>query len=174
MSTRIGRGRLSVVSVTLVGGFLTLPLVVALGQDRSRPQAASKGQHSANAPTAILHGRVTNDGGTPLADVRVRVAIPAADMRSVDSSTGHSLQETQSDAKGEYRLELSGIAKPTEISIDAMKPGYRRLVGTFMSGGDERTVTVAPDPLKPGQKVGAKLLRDKKALDVTVTLDSWD
>ncbi len=37
-----------------------------------------------------------------------------------------------------------GSSKPTTISIDAMKPGYRRLVGTLRAGGDAKSVEVGP------------------------------
>ena len=52
------------------------------------------------------------------------------------ASTHHKQLEAKSDAKGDYRLEIPGITERTTISIDAMKPGYRRLVGTLMAGGD--------------------------------------
>ena len=84
-----------------------------------------------------------DEAGAPLTDVRVRVAIPATDMRFVDTTTHHKQAEARTDANGDYRLEVPGITKPTRISIDAMKPGYRRLVGTLMSGGDPRDVEVA-------------------------------
>jgi hypothetical protein len=87
---------------------------------------------------------VTDEAGAPLADVRVRVAIPAVDMRFVDASTDHKQLEARYDAKGDYRLEIPGITKPTTISIDAMKPGYRRLVGTLFAGGDPKSVEVVP------------------------------
>ena len=97
-----------------------------------------------------------DEAGAPLAGVRVRVAIPATDMRFVDAGSErgfvegqrdhklHKLLEARSDAGGEYRLEIPGIAARTPVSIDAMKPGYRRLVGTLMSGGDPKDVEVAP------------------------------
>ena len=56
----------------------------------------------------------------------------------------HKLLEARSTAGGDYRLEIPGIAARTLVSIDAMKPGYRRLVGTLMSGGDARSVEVVP------------------------------
>jgi Carboxypeptidase regulatory-like domain len=87
---------------------------------------------------------VTNQAGAPLADVRVRVAIPAADMRFVDASTPHKRLETRTDVGGQYRLEIPGLTERTMVSIDAMKPGYRRLAGTLMSGGDPRDVAVGP------------------------------
>jgi tetratricopeptide (TPR) repeat protein len=141
MSRQLGRNRVRILSATLVAAFASLRFLGALAAE---PKAASKEQHSAGASSANLQGRVTNEAGNPLADVRVRVAIPAADMRFVDCSTQNRQVQTRSNAKGEYRLELPGITKATEVSIDAMKPGYRRLVGTLMSGGDDRTVEVAP------------------------------
>src|SRR5262249_42636872 len=45
---------------------------------------------------------------------------------------------------GAYRVEIPGITGPTKLSLDAMKPGYRRLVGTLMSGGDPKDVEVTP------------------------------
>ena len=65
-------------------------------------------------------------------------------MRFVDSTTPHKQLEAKSNTKGDYRLEIPDITKSTTISIDAMKPGYRRLVGTLMSGGDAKSVEVAP------------------------------
>ena len=58
-------------------------------------------------------------------------------MRFVDQKrricrTDYKLLEARSDAGGNYRLEIPGIAEPTTISIDAMKPGYRRSVGMLM------------------------------------------
>jgi hypothetical protein len=82
--------------------------------------------------------------GTPLPGVRIRIAAPAADMRFVDPTTSHRQLETKTDARGDYRLEIPEINDSTTISIDAMMPGYRRLVGTLMSGGDARRVEVAP------------------------------
>ena len=56
----------------------------------------------------------------------------------------HKLVETRTDAGGAYRVEIPGITGPTKVSLDAMKPGYRRLVGTLMSGGDPKEVEVTP------------------------------
>jgi Carboxypeptidase regulatory-like domain len=147
MLTQSRTNRLSALSATLFAGLVTLPLVVAFAVDPEQTsKAAPKGQQSAGAQAAILRGRVTDEAGAPLVDVRVRVAIPAADMRFVDASTQNKrrLMEAKSDAKGDYRLELPEITEHTTISIDAMKPGYRRLVGTLMSGGDAKRVEVAP------------------------------
>jgi len=145
MLTQSRTNCLSTLSATLVAGLVTLPVVVAFAVDpEPTSKTAPKCQQSAGTQAAILRGRVTDEAGAPLADVRVRVAIPAADMRFVDASTHHQQLEAKSDAKGDYRLELPGITKRTTISIDAMKPGYRRLVGTLMAGGDAKSVEVVP------------------------------
>ncbi len=145
MLTRSRTNRSSALTATVVAGLVIVPLVVAFAVD---PEQTSKTapdcQQTAGGQAAILRGRVTDEAGAPLADVRVRAAIPAADMRFVDTSTDHKQLEAKSDAKGDYRLEIPGISEPTTISIDAMKPGYRRLVGTLMAGGDARRVEVAP------------------------------
>jgi protocatechuate 3,4-dioxygenase beta subunit len=130
-------------SASLVAGLLALPLAVAFAGAQTSTAAPGGGQ-TPSAPGAILRGRVTDEAGAPLADVRVRVAIPAADMRFVDPSTPHRQVEAQSDDAGNYRLGLLGITERTTISIDAMKPGYRRLVGTLMAGGDAKRVDVEP------------------------------
>lgn len=93
---------------------------------------------------AVLHGRVRGERGEPLAGVRVRVAIPATDMRFAIGDSDHQQFETISGDNGEYRLEIPGITKPTTISIDALQPGHRRLSGTLMAGGDAPRPVVAP------------------------------
>src|SRR5262249_4278957 len=153
----LAKSRRNHVSAWLVAGLVALPLDGAFAVDpQQASQPAPKGQPSAGAQAAVLRGRVTNEGGAPLAGVRVRVAIPAPDMFSVDAGGErgfvqgpldhklHKLLEAWSDAGGDYRLEIPGIAARTLVSVDAMKPGYRRLAGTPMSGGDAREVEVAP------------------------------
>ncbi len=146
MLTKNRTNRLSVLSAAFVVGIVAVPLVVVLAADVPEPtnKIATPAHDSAAATGAILGGRVTNEASEPLAEVRVRVAIPATEMRFVDSSTEHKLFETKSDVNGEYRLELPEITIPTTISIDAMKPGYRKLAGTLMGGGDARYIEVAP------------------------------
>ncbi len=145
MLTQGRNNRLNSLSAPLVAGLVAVPLVVAFADDPAPTSNASpEGRQQGAAGPAILRGRVTDEAGAPLANVRVRVAIPAADMRFVDASTIHKQVEARSDAKGEYLLEIPGIRKPTTISIDAMKPGYRRLVGTLMSGGDAKSALAVP------------------------------
>ncbi|QEH39025.1 hypothetical protein OJF2_76370 [Aquisphaera giovannonii] len=115
--------------------------------------ASPRAAIGADDKPAVLRGLVTDEAHAPLADARILVAIPAADMRFVESgATGRPaedagksrLLEARSDAKGEYRLELPGLSGRTSVSIDAMKPGYRRLSGTLMAGGDDRHLDVTP------------------------------
>ncbi|WP_148598392.1 carboxypeptidase-like regulatory domain-containing protein [Aquisphaera giovannonii] len=114
------------------------------------PMATASG---AEGKPAILRGLVTDEAHAPLAEARILVAIPAADMRFIDAGTTRKLLkdavdcrvlEARSDAGGNYAVEVPGLSGRTEVSIDAMKPGYRRLSGTLMAGGDARKVGVTP------------------------------
>ena len=136
--------RLSVQSAIFVAAIAAFPLVVVFAA--GAPEAPNNANTEVRdaAAVATLSGRVTNDAGEPLPGVRVRVAIPATDMRFVDSSTGHKTLEARTGVNGEYRLELPAITKPTTVAIDAMKPGYCGLAGALMSGGDGKKVEVAP------------------------------
>ena len=133
--------RVGVLGVLLVAGGVGLPPAASADDPAPAARTAVGGKTSSDA---VVRGHVTNAEGAPLADVRVRVAVPAADMRSVDDETGHVVKEARTDADGNYRLELAGIAERTPVSLDAMKPGYRKLSGTFMAGGDARVVAVEP------------------------------
>ena len=141
MLTQRQTNRLSVQGAMFIAAIAAFPLVVVFAA--GAPEVTNNANADA-AAVAILSGRVTNDAGEPLAGVRVRVAIPATDMRFVDSSTDHKTLEAKTGVNGEYRLELPAITKPTTVAIDAMKPGYRKLAGTLMSGGDTKKVEVAP------------------------------
>ena len=127
--------RLNALSALCVAAIVALPLVFAF---------AGEAADSLTTQTAVLEGRVTNHADDPLANVKVRVAIPATEMRFIDSESEHKQLETQSDANGEYRLEIPAITKPATISVDAKKSGYRRLAGTLMRGGDARRVKLTP------------------------------
>ena len=133
--------------LTLVAGFAgQVPAKAGAVEPNPRQaaRAAPAVQQPAAAPFAVLRGRVTSKAGAPLSGVRVRVAIPAADMRFVDPSTKQMQLEARSGEDGEYRLEFPGFAGRTKVSIDAMMPGFRRLVGTLMAGGDAKTVELDP------------------------------
>jgi hypothetical protein len=114
---------------------IPLPLIFSL---------AAAQEPKREAAVAVLHGRVRDEGGEPLAGVLVRIAIPATEMRFAIRDNDHKQFESISGDNGEYRLEIPGITKPTIISIDAMKPGHRRLSGTLMRGGDAPRPEVAP------------------------------
>ena len=115
-----------------------LAATTARGDD---PAKAKDDPPKSEKAVAVLRGRVTGTDGAALADVLVRAAV-ADDMRFVDSTTGHALVKGRTDAKGDYRIEFPAVTKPTTVAIDAMKPGYRRLVGTLMMGGDARSIEV--------------------------------
>ncbi|HUY92419.1 MAG TPA: carboxypeptidase regulatory-like domain-containing protein [Pirellulales bacterium] len=119
----------------LVATLVALPLLFSLAAEQEPKRKVG---------AAALQGRVRDEGGEPLAGVRVRVAIPAADMRFAIHGSDHKQFEAISDDNGAYRLEIPGITEPTTISIDAMKSGYRRLSGTLMRGGDAPRPEVAP------------------------------
>lgn len=137
----------------MVIGIATVP-PAAFAADPEQAKTTAPGSPApSDAPPAILHGRVTDEAGAPLPDVRVRVAIPATDMRFIDDVTDrrfmgdvqeHGQIEVKTDARGDYRMQIPGLSGRTRISMDAMKPGYRRLVGTLMSGGDPRNVELGP------------------------------
>lgn len=143
MPTKIRSKQVAWPIAAFLAGFFLLPLFIALAADPQPAGNAAGDQKGAGGRVAVLRGRVTDQNGKPLAGARVRVAIPAADMRFVDPSTPEKQLEAKTDASGEYRLEIKGLTEPTMISIDAMVPGYRRLVGTLISGGDARTAEVA-------------------------------
>ncbi len=121
-----------------LGGVL-LSLSVAM----SLSVAAAAAEPS-TASSAILSGRLTNEAGKPIADAVVRVAIPATDMRFVDPASDHRQLEVRTGADGTYEFEIPGISRTTRVSLDAMKPGFRRLVGTLMSGGDVTDLDMSP------------------------------
>jgi protocatechuate 3,4-dioxygenase beta subunit len=88
---------------------------------------------------AIVHGRITDEAGAPIPNARVRAAIPAISMDLIDANTQSKLLETKSDADGHYRFELSEIKDATTLSLDVLKPRYRRLIG-----GDVRLLNIVP------------------------------
>jgi protocatechuate 3,4-dioxygenase beta subunit len=145
MPTRRRGSRWRARAAAIVAALVVLPALVGFAAETAKSsKLTSRGRKPASAAAAILRGRVTGDDDAPLANARVRIAIPAADMRFVDPTTSDKQLETKTDAHGDYRLEIPGTTEPTTISIDAMKPGYRRLVGTLMSGGNAQIVKVAP------------------------------
>ena len=120
-----------------------------------------------NASVAILKGRVSDEEGKPLAGVRVRVAIPAIDMRFFDSASARKQLQATTDDQGNYQVEIAdvpttnlvdslsarlggllgveipGAATLTLASVDAMKPTFRRRSGLIMSWDGETKVNVS-------------------------------
>ena len=148
----------SALHAAILAGLVGFPLVATVAVAGEQASKAAQGaERSPGARAAIIRGRVTDEAGAPLADVRVLVrvllAIPAADMRNVPAGTDRKQLEARSDAKGDYTLELPGLTGRTRISIDAMKPGYRSLRGPLMSAGDEKRFEVGP-----GAEVEAPLM----------------
>jgi hypothetical protein len=140
----MGRASLAATGMC-VAGLVILQCPVFVRADGGGPgESAGKKPRRAESRSVQLRGEVRNDGGTPIAGARIRVAVPAADMRFVDETTGQKLFETTSDAKGHYSLDLTDIEKPTKVSVDAMYSGFERLCGTLAAGGDAREVEVAP------------------------------
>ncbi len=142
----ISMGRASLATTGMcVASLVILQFTLAVCADDGRTGAkAGKPPRPAEARSVRICGEVRNDAGTPIAGARIRVAVPAADMRFVTESTGQKLFETTTDEKGQYALYLGDIGKPTKVSIDAMFAGYERLCGTLAAGGDAREVEVAP------------------------------
>lgn len=137
-----------------LGAFFAV-LISIIGADPTVSAADPK-----PASTSVLSGKVMNEAGEAIPEAVVRIAIPAADMRFVDPSSEHRQMEVRTSADGSYKFEIPETPKSTKVSVDAMKPGYRRLVGTLMSGGDETEVRVSPGApvtanlvLKPAQYI---------------------
>ncbi len=150
--------------------------VVAMSAMMFAGAVARSDEPGPGAKPAILRGRVVDESGAPLADVRVRVAIPATDMRFLGTDVTsvvregfpkpREIREVRTDAGGVYRMEIPGLKGSETVSIDASKPGYRRLVGTLMQGGDARRVK-----LRPGADVAADLALKPSSFVTGVVVD---
>jgi hypothetical protein len=124
----------------IVTGLVALPQAGASSDDPGKTSKAVSG-----VAAAMISGRVTDEAGAPLADVRVSVvAVGDPETRTVNDSAQSKLPVARSDARGDYRLELPGITKRTIILIDSVKPGYRSLRGPLMARGDTKRFEVVP------------------------------
>ena len=118
-----------------------IPLAIGLSNPRpaaiaATPAIASDDSASAdNEDTATLSGYVKDADGNSIADARVRLVIPAADLRSPVNKNLHREIFGKTDQQGKYSITVDGIASETSASVDILHSGYQRLVGTFMSGG---------------------------------------
>jgi protocatechuate 3,4-dioxygenase beta subunit len=124
----------------VVTGLVALPQASASPDDPGKTSKAASG-----ATAATISGRVTDQAGAPLADVRVSVvAIADPETHRVDADARSRQLVARSDGRGDYRLEVPGITKRAIIVIDAFKPGYRGLRGPLMAAGDARRFEVEP------------------------------
>ena len=136
--------RMNVRSAALVVVISVLPLVFAFAAEAPNASRDSVRVNRASSTVTILSGRVTSHSGEPLEGVRIVVAIPATDMRFLDTKQHHKRLKAKTNASGEYRVEIPGITEPTKISMDAKHPGYCSLAGTLMSGSPGTDFEVTP------------------------------
>ena len=137
MLSRPRKNRLNRPIMTLIGVLTALPLVTSFADESSPAAIAEEGG------IARLRGTVRSVSGATLEGVRVRIAIPATDMRFVNASTQHRTLEATTNANGDFFFKVK-TNKSIKVSFDTMHPGYRRLVGTLMKGGDARSVEIVP------------------------------
>ena len=131
---------LSAFRFMVVTGLVALPQASASSDDPGKTSKAASGMTA-----ATISGRVTDEAGAPLADVRVSVvAVVDPETRTVNANARSKQLVARSDARGDYRLEVPGITKRAIIVIDAFKPGYRSLRGPLMAAGDTKRFEVVP------------------------------
>src|ERR1700722_8546385 len=119
------------VNIVIVTGVATFPFAVAFPADSEQLGiSAANGQRSGKASVAAIVGHVSDGAGGALPDVRLQVARPAG-----NSSPLEARLDAKSNTKGDYRLELPSVKKPTTISIAAFKPAYLRFSSTLSSSG---------------------------------------
>ncbi len=130
---------LSAFRFMVVTGLVALPQASASPDDPGKTSKAASG-----VAAATISGRVTDQAGAPLADVRVSVRVRDPETRAVNAGALSKQLVARSDARGDYRLEVPVITKRAIILIDAFKPGYRSLRGPLMSAGDTKRFEVVP------------------------------
>jgi Carboxypeptidase regulatory-like domain len=131
---------LSALGFMVVTGLGALPQAGASSDDPGKTNKAASG-----ASAVVISGRVTDEAGAPLADVRVSVvSVGDPETRTINASAQSRQSVVRSDARGDYRLEVPGITKRAIILIDAVKPGYRSLRGPLMARGDTKRFEVGP------------------------------
>jgi hypothetical protein len=124
----------------VVTGLVALPQASASSDDPGKTSKAASG-----AASAMISGRVTDQAGAPLADVRVIVvAFGDPETRTVNAGAQSRQLVARSDARGDYRLEVTGITKRAIVLVDAVKPGYRSLRGPLMARGDTKRFELVP------------------------------
>ena len=130
----------SVFRCMVVTGLGALPQAGASSDDPGKTN-----KPASDASAVVISGRVTDEAGAPLADVRVSVvAVGDPETRTVNASAQSKQPVVRSDARGDYRLEVPGIKKRAIILIDAVKPGFRSLSGPLMARDDTKRFEVVP------------------------------
>jgi len=123
-----------------------IPLAIGLRASAQQPAAQEKqvGTARTESTTAELHGSVTDTNGKPIAGAKVRVVIPSAELRFPVEASEHREVWGETDSNGNYSIETNRMESKTSASIDILHRGHRRLVGTFMRGGEKNEVTLSP------------------------------
>ncbi len=135
--------RLTILAFALL---VTVPLITASAEDEVAPAKGGL------AKPARLAGCVTDQAGLPVARVRVVAAIPGMDMRKLYVGKDVKTVEATTNEQGRYEMIFPAIDKPTDVSIDAMKPQFERFSGIPMMRFEPLNVT-----LNPARSVGADL-----------------
>jgi hypothetical protein len=105
----------------VVIGLVVLPQAGVSSDDPGKTSKAASG-----VGAAMISGRVTDEAGAPLADVRLSVAaVVDPETRTVNARAQSKEPVAKSNARGDYRLEVSVITKRTIILIDGVKPDGR-------------------------------------------------
>ncbi len=107
--------------------------------------------------TCILRGYVRDSDGQPIANARVNVVTPTRDMRfSAEDAPSGALDVIKqfmmtkreyvvtANESGAYMVKVPNLSGPIMASIDVAAPGFQRLSGTLMRGGDDRTTRLVP------------------------------
>lgn len=114
-----------------------LPLWTGLSTKGQQPTEPKNTNVTNTEHSATVSGQVTDTAGKPLADAKVRVVIPAADLRLFKMTSDYREVWGQTDANGKYSLVIPGIEHDTTAAIDVLHPGHRRVGGAIMGGGGE-------------------------------------
>ena len=135
----------------------TLRTVVCLWYSLAMTIQVSSGiaqdENETKKATARLRGIVHNEAGEPLAGALVRIAIPETDMRFVDATTDHKVVEAKTNENGVCFIEVADLEKPVKASLDALMPGYQKLAGTPMMGGERQSVELAANKIVTAKMV---------------------
>ncbi len=131
-------------SAILISAVIPLAIGLNARAQQSATHEKQAGSALTESTTAELHGCVTDTNGKPIVGARVRVVIPSAELRFALEPSKHREVWGETDADGNYSIEINGIKSESSASIDILHPGHRRLVGTLRGGGDKNKVALSP------------------------------